>query len=63
MKTVIIDIDPDGGIKVEAHGFKGPGCEAATKAFEQALGTPGRRTKKAEWFQTVSQTAQQKIGQ
>lgn len=62
MKTVTIDVAPDGEIKVEAHGFKGRGCEAITEPFEKALGAPGKRTKKAEWYQHAGVNAQQKVG-
>lgn len=42
----------DGQVEIEAKGFKGGACEAATKAFEDVLG--GNITKKkhkAEFFE------------
>ena len=36
---------------METHGFKGKGCEAATKAMEEALGTPTARVRKPEYWQ------------
>ncbi len=37
MKSVTFIIG-DGQVEMEAHGFKGGACEAATKAFEEVLG-------------------------
>ena len=46
MANIEITFRPDGTTKVEGVGFKGKDCEAATKAFEDALGrTTGRRRK------------------
>lgn len=38
MKEVFIDVDQDGGIKVEAKGFSGKECKDLTEGLEQALG-------------------------
>lgn len=38
MKTIKVTITPDGKTTVEAVGFKGQGCKAATKPIEEALG-------------------------
>jgi len=59
-KQIIVSVSEDGTIKIEAVGFKGNACEKATAAIEQALGTPGKRTKKPEYYQ--QQTQQQKAG-
>lgn len=40
-RSIEITIDPLGNSKVEAVGFKGVGCEDATKAIEVALTGPG----------------------
>jgi Protein of unknown function (DUF2997) len=40
-------------VKIEAVGFKGKGCEAATKAIEEALGIVKDRKKKPEYNQQV----------
>ena len=50
-KQIHVRVSPIGEITVEAHGFKGKGCEAATKAIEAALGSPTRRTRKPEYWQ------------
>lgn len=57
MKSIQIDITPDGETKIEAVGFKGKGCAEATKAIEQALGKAGKSTKKPE-FDQVNQLNQ-----
>jgi hypothetical protein len=52
-----------GEITVEADGFQGDGCEAATKAIEEALGKPGERTRKPDfWRQPARQNNQQQLG-
>lgn len=52
MKSITITVDTEGTPTVEAHGFKGQGCEAATKAFEQSLGAVSKRSRKSEYHQT-----------
>ena len=53
-KSIEIDIDTNGGVQIEAIGFKGKGCEAATKAIEEALGTTTSRKKKPEYHQQTT---------
>lgn len=62
MKTIIIEINPDGEIKIDAHGYKGADCEKATKALEEALGTTTKRAKKADWYQQTVGATKQGIG-
>ena len=62
-RKIHVRITPAGEITVEAEGFKGKGCEAATKAIEDALGKPGTRTRKPEfWRQENSAKNHQKLG-
>lgn len=61
MKQLIIDVEADGTVKIDAVGFRGQACQKATEAMEKALGTPGKRTPKAEWYQSAGISAQQKI--
>lgn len=62
-RKIHVRITPAGEITVEAEGFHGKGCEAATKAIEDALGKPGNRTRKSEfWRQENSRKNQQKLG-
>lgn len=52
MKNEIINVvvNPDGTVEVSAEGFKGKGCEAATKFIEEALGMDGDRKKLPEYY-------------
>jgi hypothetical protein len=56
-KTITVQIDPAGKTTIEAHGFQGQGCLAATAYLEEALGTPvGDRTLKPEIKQQTRST-------
>lgn len=62
-RKIHVRITPAGEITVEAEGFRGNGCEAATKAIEEALGKSGTRTRKPEfWRQENSGKNHQKLG-
>ena len=62
-RKIHVRIAPSGDITVEAHGYKGKGCEAATKAIEDALGKAGTRTRKPDsWRQSNAARNQQKLG-
>ena len=62
-KRITVRVTPAGDITVEAHGFHGKGCEAATKAIENALGKPGNRTRKPEYCrQSNRQKNRQQLG-
>ncbi len=54
MKTITIEIDAEGNVKVEAHGYKGIGCKDATKALEKALGAVTEDKDKPELYQSES---------
>lgn len=47
-KRIIVDIAPDGSVKIEADGYKDSTCLKATEDLEKALGVVTNRTKKAE---------------
>ncbi len=56
-------ISPAGAITVEAEGYQGKGCEAATKAIEDALGKAGTRNRKPDyWRQPNRLHNQQRLG-
>jgi hypothetical protein len=56
-KEIIITIHPDGSTEVEADGFAGQECLAATDAFERALGMEPEREFKPEFMQEAKQDA------
>jgi hypothetical protein len=63
-RKIHVRVTPSGEITVEAEGFRGNGCEAATKAIEEALGKPGNRTRKPDfWRQETTGKNTQKLGE
>ena len=63
-RKIHVRVSPIGEITVEAEGFRGKGCEAATKAIEEALGKPRERIRKPDfWRQTNRQSNQQQLGE
>jgi hypothetical protein len=57
-RRILVRVSVSGDIVVEADGFQGIGCEAATKAIEEALGHRTARIRKPEYWRQ-SQTGQQ----
>ncbi|MEO6476297.1 MAG: DUF2997 domain-containing protein [Luteolibacter sp.] len=56
-------VSPLGEITVEAYGFRGSGCEAATKAIEEALGAKVSSRRKSDyWSQPLSHQSRQTLG-
>lgn len=63
-RRIHVRVSPFGEITVEADGFQGKGCEAATKAIEEALGKPRERTRKPDfWRQSQRGQNQQQLGE
>ena len=63
-RRIHVRVSPFGEITVEAEGFQGRGCEAATQAIEEALGKPGQRTRKPDfWRQPSSVQQHQQLGE
>ena len=63
-RSIHVLVSPIGEIVVEAEGFQGKGCEAATKAIEEALGKPQARVRKPEfWRQAQAQQNRQQLGE
>lgn len=60
MKQIIVVVSQDGNVKIEASGYSGASCEKATKALEEAMGIPGKRAKKDEFY--AVEVGQQKVG-
>jgi hypothetical protein len=51
-RSIEIIIDNDGETKVEAHGYRGGKCVAATAPLTKALiGTPTTHIKKPDYYQ------------
>jgi hypothetical protein len=61
-RTIEVIISPTGEIQIDAVGFKGPDCEAATQFLEEALGVVGKKVKKPEYHLRNLNNQQQKIG-
>jgi len=47
VKKIVITFEQNGNSSIEAFGFSGGDCLAATKSFEEALGKLGSRKMKA----------------
>ncbi|MES2920632.1 MAG: DUF2997 domain-containing protein [Verrucomicrobiota bacterium] len=62
-RQIRVKVSPTGDVTVEAYGFKGSGCEAATKAIEEALGTKISSRRKSDYFsRPLSHQNQQTLG-
>ena len=62
MKPAIeVLISPTGEVLIEAVGFKGADCEAATRFLEEALGVLTARDRKPEYHQATTRSAQQHL--
>lgn len=59
-KHVIIQISPEGEVKIDAVNFRGNSCEKATAALIKAMGQVTSSSKKPDFFQ--QQTQEQKAG-
>lgn len=55
-RRIQVRVSPAGEISVEAEGFNGRGCEAATKAIEDALGKAKTRTRKPSFRKRLQGT-------
>lgn len=62
MKTITIEIQPGGEVKIETKGFAGPDCEKATKFLEEALGggDPTGKGRTSDYYVTQQQLGQQR---
>ena len=60
MKTIIVDIGPDGAVNINAEGFRGSDCTEATRFLETALGLIQQRQHKPEYNARVRTS--QKLG-
>jgi hypothetical protein len=60
--TIEVTVEPTGAVKIDALGFKGADCEAATRYLEEALGVVSKKERKPEYHQRRAVTHQQKLG-
>ena len=59
-KELIIEIAPDGSLRIKTEGFKGSECEDELKPIEKALGNVTERVRTSEFYQQ-SNTQKRKI--
>ncbi len=63
-RRILVRVSPTGETTVEAEGFHGKGCESATQAIEQALGSVRDRTRKPDyWRQAQNTRNEQQLGE
>ena len=62
MKQIIIEVEPDGAVTIDAVGFTGTDCVAATQFLEEALGAKIQVHKKPEFHQRRVNGQRQRIG-
>lgn len=54
---IIVDIDENGDVKIEADGVTGSGCQELTADLEKALGAVEQDVKKPEFHQGAARAA------
>ena len=57
-EVINVTVNPDGTVEVDAVGFKGKGCKAATEFLEKALGMDTTKSKKKPEFDAVETVRQ-----
>ena len=61
--TIEVLISAAGEVHIEAAGYEGAGCEAATRFLEEALGAAEKRTRKPEFYQSrAARASRQRLG-
>lgn len=50
-QSLLIEIGPDGKLKIKTEGFKGNECETELKPIEQAVGKVTERSRTSEYYQ------------
>lgn len=56
-KSITIDFNADGSIKMEGHNFKGAECDKAMAQLEKSLGKVTDRKNKPEFHQQSATSA------
>jgi hypothetical protein len=59
MKEIVVDIAPDGKIKMEGNGFVGKECDVVMAEIETALGEVERKQLKPE--HSITRTTTNKV--
>ena len=60
-KRIVIEIDKQGKVSVEAFGFKGKSCEKATEDIARLLGEPKEKIRKKEYYLSDVEQVRQNI--
>lgn len=60
MKQIVVTVDAEGQVSIEAVGFRGQSCEKATAALEQAMGIVKSKDKKPDWY--VQEVGKAQVG-
>lgn len=47
---IVVWINKEGGITIDAVGFAGKSCEEATRFLEEGLGTVGRKQRGRDYY-------------
>ena len=58
-KRIIVEIKPDGSVKVKAEGYEGESCYEATRALEDKLGVVTDTERTSEYWREERQKADQ----
>jgi hypothetical protein len=62
-RQIVFTIDSDtGGVTIEAQGYKGPACKAATAPYEKLFGAPASDTPTKEMDAKVTEQVRQSQG-
>jgi hypothetical protein len=62
-KEIVFTIDKDtGGVTIEAKGYKGPECKAATAPYEKLFGAPASDTPTKEMNVKATEQVKQSQG-
>ena len=62
MKQIIVEVEPDGAVTIDAVGFTGTDCVAATQFLEEALGAKTQVQTKPEFHQRRVNGQRQYLG-
>lgn len=58
-EQIVVWVNAEGGITIDAVGFTGKSCEEATRFLEEGLGTVGRKQRGRDYYRKNKNTNQQ----